>query len=447
MASFSNSVKKNYSSIVKKNYYNIVPFRYRYGKVFHDEYKFLMKSLQWDKDRLLEFQEKEFKKLIHHCYTNVPYYTKVFNERGLKPSSFQTVEDIKLLPFLTKDIIRDNLKDLSAINMRGQKVYEFRTSGSTGKKLVFYGTDDVYKKEAAFVLRAYKTHGATLYDKPSVWLRRYTPKEESSPLWYTDYELRRLYMSAYHLNGKTVHDYVKTINSGKYHTLVGYPSSIYILACLCEESNISLDNIKAIHTASEKMLPQWKTKIEKVFNIVPKMHYGMQERVCFHHQPGHTDEYYENLEYGVTEFVETDGQQQIVGTGFLNYYMPFLRYKMSDTAILSNNDYPYRIRDINGRCDDILVSKDGCRLPGVNFYTMMYKIDGVKMFRIVQRSYDKIDFYLVPNEKYNKDTNNEIMAGLAQRLGDIDVNIVRTDELQRQKETGKIRCIFNEIKD
>ena len=337
MVSFNNIVKKT-PSFVQRKYYNIVPFHYRYGKVFYKEYKFLMKSIQWDRDRLLEFQEQEFKKLIQHCYNNVPYYTRVFDERGLLPASFQTVEDIKKLPFLTKDIIRENLEDLAATNMRRQKIYEFRTSGSTGKKLVFYGTDDVYKKEAAFVLRAYKTHGATLYDKPSVWLRRYTPKDESCPLWYYDYELRRLYMSAYHLNDSTIHEYIKTINSGKYHTIVGYPSSIYILACLCEEANTNLRNIKAIHTASEKMLDHWKDKIEKVFGIIPKMHYGMQEKVCFHHQPGHTDEYYENLEYGVTEFIETDGQQQIVGTGFLNYYMPFLRYKMSDTAVLSNKD-------------------------------------------------------------------------------------------------------------
>ena len=106
---------------------------------------------------------------------------------------------------------------------------------------------------------------------------------------------------------------------------------------------------------------------------------------------------------------------------------------------------PIRIKDVNGRCDDILISKNGSRLPGVNFYTMMYKIDGVKMFQIVQRSYDKIDFYLVPNEKYNKNTNNEIMSGLAQRLGDMNINIIKTAELKRQKETGKLRCIFNEV--
>ncbi len=153
--------------------------------------------------------------------------------------------------------------------MKHIKPVEFRTSGSTGKKLIFLGTDDVYKKEAAFVLRAFKDHGATMYDKPSVWLRRFVPSG-SEKLWYYDHELKRLYMSAYHLNLESVKNYVSEINSKKYHTLVGYPSSIYVLACLCDEARLNLKHIKAIHTASEKMLPEWERKINDVFGIAPK---------------------------------------------------------------------------------------------------------------------------------------------------------------------------------
>ena len=69
-----------------------------------------------------------------------------------------------------------------------------------------------------------------------------------------------------------------------------------------------------------------------------------------------------------------------------------------------------KIQDINGRCDDILISEDGCRLPGVNFYTMMYKIDGVKMFQIRQVSRKVIDFYLVPNSLFSDSTITQIRA-------------------------------------
>ena len=441
----TNNLSNRAASIFKIAYHKSVPFKYRYGHVFKKQFDFLMSSREWDTAKLLEYQDAQFRRLIQHVYKNVPYYRNVMQERGLTPKSFNSVDDISLMPILTKDIIRENFSDLIAQNMRSEKAVEFRTSGSTGKKLVFLGTDAVFKKEAAFVLRSFKDHGATMYDKPSVWLRRYVPKSNSDPLWKYDHELRRLYMSAYHLSSDTIEQYIKKINHKKYHTLVGYPSSIFILACLCEEKNLRLKNIQAIHVASEKMLTQWREKIEAVFDITPKSHYGMQEKVCFHHQKRGRSEYYDNVEYGITEFVKEGDQKVIVGTGFINEYMPFIRYKTNDTAILNpKNDKLYTMSDIEGRCDDILVSKDGCLLPGVNFYTMMYKIDGVKMFQIRQKINGDITVLIVPNERFCQNTKKQILDGLSSRVGNLDITIITVDKITRDKTTGKIRNIFRE---
>ena len=195
------------------------------------------------------------------------------------------------------------------------------------------------------------------------------------------------------------------------------------------------------------MLDQWRDKVSDVFGITPKMHYGMIEKVCFHHQTNDSHKYYENLEYGVTEYVEEDGQNVIVGTGFINQYMPFLRYKTNDAAIVNpDKNSMYRILEVNGRCDDILISENGSRLPGVNFYTMMYKIDGVKMFQIRQKTKTDIDFLLVPNEKYTDETVDEVRRGLRDRLGNLNIHIKVVDEIKRSTTTGKVRCIFNDCK-
>jgi len=442
-----NKVIKKTPSLIQNLYYDFVPFSKRYGKVFRDQYDFLMKSISWDAETLLQYQTEEFLKLIRHCYQNVPYYTKVFNERGLTPDSFKSIDDIKLLPYLTKDIIRENQSDLIATNMRHMKAYECRTSGSTGKKLVFSCTDDVYKKEAAFVLRSYHLHGATLYDKPSVWLRRYVPVDRNSDLWYYDYELKRLYMSAYHLNDETIHDYVEEINSKKYHTLVAYPSSAYILACLCEKHNLSFKNINKIHVSSEMMLPEWRQKVIDVFGIVPVAHYGSIEKVCFMHQSEYSSRYHENPEYGVTEYIDDGfGNHKIVATGFLNYYMPFLRYQTEDSVVLNPNPIGReKVLSINGRTSDILVAEDGSNLPGVNFYSWIdKKIPGVSMFQIIQKTKKDIVFNFVASERYTDNTINDIRLGLSSRLGNLNFTINKVREIQRSKVSGKIRCIINE---
>jgi histidinol-phosphate/aromatic aminotransferase/cobyric acid decarboxylase-like protein len=448
MGSINKVIKKSPFAI-KKLYYNIVPFQKRYGKIFEDQYNFLMNSIDWTEEKLLEYQNQEFLKLIKHCYENVPYYTKIFNERGLTPDSFKSIDDIVLLPYLTKDLIRENQNDLISTNMLHLKKYECRTSGSTGKKLLFYCDDSVYKKEAAFVLRSFHLHGATMYDKPSVWLRRYVPSNRNEDLWYYDYELKRFYMSAYHINDDTIFDYIKQINSKNYHTLVAYPSSVYILACLCEKYNLSLETIQKIHVSSEMMLPEWREKIIKVFGIVPVAHYGAIEKVCFMHQSEDSSEYYENPEYGITEYIDDGlGNHKIISTGFLNYYMPFLRYQTEDSVEL--NPFPSHFRKkvltINGRTSDILVAEDGSNLPGVNFYSWIdKKIPGISMFQIIQKNKKDITFNFVASNCYSENTISDIRSGLRARLGYLNFSINRVREIQRNQTSGKIRCIVNEI--
>ena len=171
-------------------------------------------------------------------------------------------------------------------------------------------------------------------------------------------------------------------------------------------------------------------------------------------QTTESDHYTEALEYGVTEFVPHEGENLVVATGFLNYAMPFIRYRMNDTAILLENSdinnvgLPTNVADFNGRCDDILRAKNGAGIPGVNFYTMMYKIKDVKMFQINQKSSEHVVCKIVPIENSESridETISLVKAGLTQRLGELSIDIKVVDHIERNKTTGKIRCIFNEI--
>jgi phenylacetate-CoA ligase len=442
-----NSVIKKQPLIIKQIFYNLVPFEYRYGDKFRKTYNEIMNNLSLSTEKLKEKQFQELKKLLIHSKENVKYYNKLFSDYNFNPYTFQDFKDIEKLPYLTKDIIKENYQDLVANNYKHKKLYTLKTSGSTGKKLEFLATDDVFKKEAAFILRAYHLHGATLYDKPSIWLRRYVP-DTNAALWNYDCELKRLYMSAYHLNQNTLDNYINEINKREYHTLVGYPSSIYALACALEESGKKI-NIKSIHTASEMMLPQWREKINEVFGINVKSHYGQMEKVSLFVQNKDDEIYSDCIDYSYNEFVNENNQNVVVGTGFLNYAMPFIRYKTNDTIEIQESDtkvgLPKIIKQVNGRCDDILISTDGARLPGVNFYTMMYKIDGVKMFQIIQKSRQNITFKLVKNENFNNNTLNLIENGLKNRIGNVNISFDFVDEIERSKTTGKVRCIFNEI--
>ena len=438
------SIVKKSPNIIKRLYYNTVPFGKRYGKVYEDTLSFLMESSKWNIETRKDYQLTEMKLLLHHCYSNVPYYRQIFIDNGWTPEDFQTVDDLKQFPVLTKKIIMDHRDDLIAGNMMDQRRYPITTSGSSGDKLEFFVTDDVFKKEAAFNMRAYQEQGALMYDTPSVWLRRYVPKNSESPLWYYDHELKRLYMSAYHLNDDTIGKYIDKINSGNYQTICTYPSSAYILACLCEENNLKLDLIEKIHVTSEKMLNQWYDKVVDVFGIKPCGHYGQMEKVSFMHQTEESRDYHQNYEYGVDEFYDNgDGTHGLIATGFINYYMPLIRYKTEDTFVLKDG----KVKEINGRSSDILVSSSGARLPGVNFYSWIdKKMPAVKMFQIIQKSEKDITFKYVQNVDHLNDIHNEILSGLTSRLGDMNYDIMKVSEIPRDEKTQKIRSIINQVK-
>lgn len=438
-----NRIIKQSPNFIKSAYYKFVPFRYRYGNVYGKTLDFLLESQNWDEERVKKYQEEELRKLLTHCYRNVPYYRDMFIASEWHPIDFKSIEDLKYFPVLTKKKIVANPHIFIADNLREKKSYPITTSGSTGDKLEFYVDDDCLKREAAFNMRAYIQQGAKMYDTPSVWLRRYVPKDSESPLWHYDEELKRLYMSAYHLNDRTIGDYVAKINEGNYQTMCTYPSAAYIFACLCDENNLKLNSIEKIHTTSEVLLKQWYDKIKKVFNITPCGHYGQMEKVSFMHQVESSRDMKQNLEYGVNEFYDNeDGTYGLIATGFINYHMPFIRYKTEDTFVIEDGV----VKEVNGRSSDILVSKDGSRLPGVNFYSWIdKKMPAVKMFQIIQKTDTDIIFNYVQRPDYAYDLRDDIINGLSSRLGEMNYTVNKLDEIERDPVSQKIKSIINEV--
>ena len=73
-----NKLIKKTPSILQRAYYNLVPFEKRYGKVYKKTLDFLVESHGWSKQLLESYQLVQMRKLLDHCYWNVPYYKRIF---------------------------------------------------------------------------------------------------------------------------------------------------------------------------------------------------------------------------------------------------------------------------------------------------------------------------------------------------------------------------------
>ena len=96
------------------------------------------------REQILEWQNARLVEQVKHVWENVPYYRKKMEENGLTPDDIKGVADLHKLPFLTKDDLREaypygllgaDLKDCVRIQS---------TSGTTGKRVVaFYTQEDI----------------------------------------------------------------------------------------------------------------------------------------------------------------------------------------------------------------------------------------------------------------------------------------------------------------
>ena len=190
--------------------YGTIPFSIRSGKVFRETYAFLQESQWWSIEEHKEYQHVQLSKLLHHAYENVPYYRMVFDELGLKPKDILDLKDLQLLPFLTKEIIQENLPNLIARNYPKSKLHYVTTSGSTGIPLEFYYENDITPaKEMAFMLTQWDRVGFKTRDRCIVLRGNVIKSADKGKFWEYDPINRNLILSSYHLTDENLWQYIR----------------------------------------------------------------------------------------------------------------------------------------------------------------------------------------------------------------------------------------------
>lgn len=96
------------------------------------------------REEILKIQNEKIVKQVRYVYDHVAYYRNLMDKKGVTPEDIRSVDDIKKLPFLTKDDLREaypygllgtDLKNCVRIHS---------TSGTTGKRVVaFYTQKDI----------------------------------------------------------------------------------------------------------------------------------------------------------------------------------------------------------------------------------------------------------------------------------------------------------------
>jgi Coenzyme F390 synthetase len=360
-----------------------------------------------------DLQNDKLRKLVRHCYEHVPYYTKLFDRLGIKPEDIRKPEDLKKLPILTKQIIRDNYDDLIPIDMPKSRLIKSSTGGSTGTPLQFCKDAKEWSGQKAATLRAWEWYGLHLGDKifslggNSIVKKK---KKFSYKNIYDEVIMRNFKHSSADVTDDGMQKHYESLMRLKPTAIRGYGSSLYIFARYIEKKQLPVCPVRVVLTTGEVLVREYRRKIEQVFKAPVYDEYGAGDGGILSHECPLRDGLHIEESLCVIEITDKagnvlpDGQVGYVTTTDLeNYAFPFLRYRVGDMAyikpgVCSCGRPSRRFGEVMGRAGRLVYNKQGVPISPTMLPIMMYPdLDYHKLES--QVLYNKIDKFQIRQDK------------------------------------------------
>jgi len=431
--------------------------RERHGPIFEQVLDEIAQRDKWSAEQFLEYQRDQLKFVIQHAATNVPYYQKIFSELCINPKSITSPEQLQHLPILEKEVIRINPLSLVDQSLDSKKLLIAHTSGTTGTPIDLYR--DVWLNSVAFAYmdaRFRAVAGMRRRFNRSVTSFGHlvaTPKRNRPPFWVYNRRWKQLYISSYHLAPDYLKYYVKELRKFKADYIECMPSTLYIIARYILDSKLEPVPFKACFTTAETLFDYQREAIKKAFGCRTYDQYGCGEQVVFAAECEHGAMHL-SPEIGIVEVVDENDQPvpdgqigQLICTSLINKVQPFIRYRVGDFGALKTGQCSCgrslpMLGCIEGRIDDVLITRDGRRIGRLD--PVFKGTRGIVEAQIVQDDYDKFRVRVVPSEAYKEDDGREIQDSLLARVGEGSVAIELVDRIERTS-SGKFRAVVRNM--
>ncbi len=408
--------------------YDMVPLPVRYGRAYSEAVSLLEATERWSLDKLVAYQENMLRRLIRHCYANVPYYRKVFTESGLTPDDVGSIRDLEKLPFLTKAIVRKHKKDLLATNFSSRRTQPDSTSGSTGAPLDFSIDKATRAMEVALAFRHLR------------WLeyedgdRIAEIKEDSFTYpdrlyWYFPGS-KHLKFSFFRIDDSRLEETALALERFKPRFIKAFPSSLFILSRRMERHQKRIQAPKYIITSSETLYPSTKDLAERIFKAPVVDWYGQNEKVATAFQCESRRGYHIQMEQAIVEMIPSKtGTFEIVGTALHAFGMPFIRYRTGDTGIEEDQPCPCGrvhpvLSELMGREGEFIITPEKQIVTPTAMDYAIYHLEEIKESQIIQEDINTLRIRVVPWEIISEPTKERMLHEILGYLGSPSMNLI-----------------------
>ena len=442
--------------LYQKSYYNLpptvkiflgslygnIPLSVRFGKNYTLHDKLLRKFESADEQFKLDFQYNKTVETLQFAQDHIPYYQKLFHEHGFDVANFKELNDLKKLPYLTKEIIQKELQNLHTDKFDNPVAYY--TGGSSSVPMQMFAPMSVSRsKEKAYTNYIFSKIGYNYRDKMVSIGGRGNPDESKGIYW--DYQTvdNMLLISVNHLEKRFIEPILHEVTKYKPKFFYGYPSGIISFIKAAKSIGVDkIDDIQGIIFASESVFPEHIALAQEFFGARVLSHFGHTERVVVASRIDNGAYHFYNA-YGLTRIVN----DEIVGTSFDNIVMPYINYKTKDYIDGDRTYYPgtdivKEASMIQGRIQEYVITKDNDPITILSIGAGHYdSYDHVEQAQFYQDTPGKVILYLQSQEPEKVKVQTILDQMHKQVKNKIDFEIKFKDKIEKSKRGKRILCI------
>jgi phenylacetate-CoA ligase len=393
---------------------------------FYQEWiAFLRESEAWSLDQITAYQVENLDRVVRLAATRTKGYGQLYAEHGVADLRIATPADLKRLPVVTKEMIRDRLEDFTIPSKDNEYV---TTGGSTGIPFGFYRTKQAFGRELASKAYQYHRIGWREGDRQIVFRGLVIDTPEKYQYFPEFNELR---FSSYHLSDEDMHRFHAVCMEYQPQWLRCYPSSAQIFAQFLQSNGLSLPSLKGLLCASENLYDFQRKLFKEAYGGRVFSHYGHYELAVLAGYCEARDTYHLLPQYGFAELLDEAGRDvtargasgEIVATSYFMTATPFIRYRTNDFATFESAGCPACGRphdvweDIAGRLQDFVITGDGrpISMTAINMHDDIF--DRLKQFQFEQSEPGKVTFHFVPKSPLSAEEIADIHRRLMIKFG------------------------------
>lgn len=347
-------------------------------------------------------QRERLRALLVHAWENVPYYRHTFEEAGLRPDT-ATVEDLRRLPLLDKETIREHWETLKSKDLDRRKWKVNTSGGSTGEPGRFVQDAEFHRWTVAVKLLFDEWSGVRLGDKRALlWgsERDLMVGRETFKMRFSRWLRNELTLNAFRMTESTMAQYIEQLNAFRPDQILAYAESMDELARYVESRGLEVHTPKSIMTSAGTLFDHMRERIERVFGCSVFNRYGSREVgdiAC--EDASHQGLRVSTLTH-LVELLGPDGAPvrpgepgEVVITLLTNYAMPLIRYRIGDMAVGCKSGAQVVLAEVTGRVSDYFTLRNGerIRVPTALFAQEPW----IAKYQVIQEDFDHVRVLVV----------------------------------------------------